>query len=104
MISRYLPIIAMGLAGLKDFFSGALPVPSQHFNMAQINKARKLNQRAKAHKRGVPTAGNSTMYCGMFYCDSKPYINPDRQSRKALKRKFKLSGKSIRRLQKKGAI
>jgi hypothetical protein len=95
-----LPLLAAGLSGLDSFYSGAIQKPAEYFNMSQINKARKLNQRAKAHRRGCPTAGNSSVQSGVFYLE-KPYINPKTQEKKALRRKLNLSGKSLRRFQKK---
>jgi hypothetical protein len=96
-----LPLLAAGLSGLDSFYSGAIQKPAEYFNMSQINKARKLNQRAKAHRRGCPTAGNSCVQSRAFYSGSKPYINPKTQEKKALRRKLNLSGKSLRRFQKK---
>jgi hypothetical protein len=71
-----LPLLAAGLSGLDSFYSGAIQKPAEYFNMSQINKARKLNQRAKAHRRGCPTAGKSSVQSGVFYLGNKPYINP----------------------------
>jgi hypothetical protein len=96
-----LPLLAAGLSGLDSFYSGAIQKPAEYFNMSQINKARKLNQCAKAHRRGCPTAGNSSVQSGVFYSGSKPYINPKTQEKKALRHKLNLSGKSLRRFEKK---
>ena len=96
-----LPLLAAGLSGLDSFYSGAIQKPAEYFNMSQINKARRLNQRAKAQKRGVPTAGSECLRFRQFYSGSKPYINPKTQEKKALRRKLNLSGKSLRRFQKK---
>lgn len=104
MLSNYtlLPPLAAGLSRLdRLFYSGAIQKPAEYFNMSQINKARKLNQRAKAHRRGCPTAGNSSGQSRAFYSGGKPYINPKTQEKKALRRELNLSGKSLRRFQKK---
>ena len=104
MLSNYtlLPPLAAGLSRLdRLFYSGAIQKPAEYFNMSQINKARRLNQRAKAQKRGVPTAGSECLRFRQFYSGSKPYINPKTQEKKALRRKLNLSGKSLRRFQKK---
>lgn len=91
--------ILNSMASLISFYNMATPVLKSPFNFAAIQKARKLNRRAKAQKRGVPTAGGNWDCCYKFYSSNKPYINPARDikrncnwkaKRKQLKRERRL--------------
>lgn len=84
------------LFDLDEFFSMATPAAKKEFNMGMIQKARKLNQRAKAQKRGVPTAGHGPYGTGRVFCVGT-YINPKRQAKKAKMKRLGLTGKSYRR-------
>ena len=89
-------MLIQSLFALNEFFSMATPATKKEFNMGMIQKARKLNQRAKAQKRGAPTAGHGSYGTGRVFCVGT-YINPQRQAKKAEMKRLGLTGKSYKR-------
>lgn len=74
--------------------------PTGQFNISHIEYARKKNQRAKSHKRGVPTAGNDWPYFRNTFFSGGEYVNPKNRLKRIIReqgRSWKAYKKSLKR-------